>query len=162
MSASEKVDRRPQTDSGFRNLRTGRSKPVTELRNLSVGLGRTISAMEAAAPEPIPTIQCGCPNAAARRRSRPSAAIASVELNAPKQTLSAPVQQPSPLLAPGHGTPILAVAFGAIVGHTEHLAILSRTSAALAPCRNVVRVHFGELPYLALIGSMAECAEWTI
>src|SRR5947207_11432466 len=57
---------------------------------------------------------------------------------------------------------MLSVAFGAIVGGTEHLAVLSRASAALAPCRNVVRVHFGELPYLALIGSMADCAERTI
>ena len=45
---------------------------------------------------------------------------------------------------------------------TEHLAVFSRAPAALAPCSNVVRVHFGEPPYLALIGSMTDCAEWTI
>ena len=60
------------------------------------------------------------------------------------------------------GRPRLPVAFGAIVGGTEHLAVLSRASAALAPCGNMVRVHFGEFPYPALIGGMADCAERTI
>ena len=40
----------------------------------------------------------------------------------------------------------LSIAFGAIVRNAEHLAVLSRGSAALAPCFDVVRVHFGELP----------------
>ena len=56
----------------------------------------------------------------------------------------------------------LSVAFGAIVGDAEHLAVLGRASAALAPCGNVVGVHFGELIYLALVGGMADCAERTI
>ena len=65
-----------------------------------------------------------------------------------------------PLLhALGCGTSILSITFGPIVGNAEHLAVLCRTSAALAPCGNVVRVHFGELPYFALIGSMADCAD---
>jgi hypothetical protein len=57
---------------------------------------------------------------------------------------------------------LLSVAFGAIVGSAKHLAVIRRASAALAPCGNVVRVHFGQLPYLALIGSMADCAKRTI
>ena len=61
-----------------------------------------------------------------------------------------------------NGNHQLSVAFGAIVGGAEHLTVLSRASAAPAPCGNVVCVHFTELPYLALIGSMADCAERTI
>ena len=72
------------------------------------------------------------------------------------------VRRPSPLPTPGYGTPILSIAFGPIVGDTEHLAVLGRAFAALAPRGNVVGVHFGELPYLALVGSMADCAERTI
>ncbi len=60
------------------------------------------------------------------------------------------------------GVPILSITFGPIVGDTEHLAVLGRASAALAPCRNVVRVHFRELPNLTLIGSMTYCTERTI
>src|SRR6266550_1658384 len=52
------------------------------------------------------------------------------------------VWRPSPLLAPGYGTPILSITFGPIVGSAEHLAVLGRTFAALAPCGNVVGVHF--------------------
>ena len=48
------------------------------------------------------------------------------------------------------------------MGSAEHLAVLGQAFAASAPCGNVVRVHFGELPYLAFIGSMADCAERTI
>lgn len=64
--------------------------------------------------------------------------------------------------APGYGTPILPVTFGPIVGNAQHLAVLGGASAALAPCGNVVGVHFGEPPYLALIGIMANGAELTI
>jgi hypothetical protein len=42
----------------------------------------------------------------------------------------------------GYGTQVLSIAFGAIVGDTEHLAVLGRACAAFAPCGNVVRVHF--------------------
>lgn len=68
-----------------------------------------------------------------------------------------------PLLhAPGCGTPILSITFGPIVGNAEHLAVVGRTFAAFAPRGNVIRVHFGELPHLAFIGTMANCAERTI
>lgn len=68
-----------------------------------------------------------------------------------------------PLLhAPGCGAPKLSITFGPIVGNAEHLAVFGRAFAAFAPCGDVVRVHFGELPYLAFIGTMANCAERTI
>ena len=42
----------PRPDSGFRNFRTGRSKPVTELCNLNVGYVATISTIAAIPPDP--------------------------------------------------------------------------------------------------------------
>ena len=57
---------------------------------------------------------------------------------------------------------MLSITFGSIVGNAEHLAILGQTSAAFAPCGDVVSVHFGELPYLALIRTMANCTERAI
>ena len=64
--------------------------------------------------------------------------------------------------APGCGASILPITFDPIVVSAEHLAVLGRTPATLAPCGNMVRLHFGELPYLALIGIRAYCAERTI
>ena len=79
------------------------------------------------------------------------------------QHLTVRVSGFQPLLhAPGCGAPILSITFGPIVGNAEHLAVFSRASTAFAPCGDVVRVHFGELPYLAFIGTMANCAERTI
>ena len=52
---------------------------------------------------------------------------------------------PKCIVSPAFGeTPILSVAFGAIVGGAEHFAVLSHAFATLAPCGNVVRVHFLE------------------
>jgi hypothetical protein len=47
------------------------------------------------------------------------------------------------LAAAAYGTPNLSIAFGTIVVGTEHLAVFSRAPAALAPCCNVICVHFG-------------------
>ena len=63
------------------------------------------------------------------------------------------------LYSPGRGKQKSPIAFCPIVGDTKHLAVISRTSTALAPGGNVVCVHFGEIPYLAFVGSMADCAE---
>src|ERR1035437_4767171 len=59
----------------------------------------------------------------------------------------------------GCGTPILSITFGPIVGNTEHFAVVGRASAALAPCGNVVRVHFIELIDSALVRVVPHCAE---
>ena len=64
--------------------------------------------------------------------------------------------------AAGYGTPILSITFGPIVGNAEHLAVLGRTFAALAPCGNVVGVHFVELIDSALVRIVPNRAERTI
>jgi hypothetical protein len=45
----------------------------------------------------------------------------------------------------------LSITFGPIVGNAEHLAVVGRASAALAPCCNVVGVHFVEIIDPALV-----------
>ena len=56
------------------------------------------------------------------------------------------------------GHPISPVTFGAIVASAEHLAVLGRTIATLAPRGNVVGVHFVKLIYLALTRAVPCCA----
>lgn len=45
------------------------------------------------------------------------------------------------------------------MGNAEHFAVVGRASAALAPCGNVVRVHFVELIDSALVRVVPYCAE---
>ena len=52
-----------------------------------------------------------------------------------------------------------SITFGPIVGNAEHLAVLGRASAALAPCGNVVGVHFVELIDPALVRVVPNRAE---
>src|SRR5262249_53175376 len=40
---------------------------------------------------------------------------------------------------------MLSITFGPIVGNAEHLAVVGRASAALAPCCNMVGVHLLEI-----------------
>ena len=81
--------------------------------------------------------------------------------------IPAPVLQrrfrPSPL-APRAGpcTAVPSITFGSIVGNAEHLAVLGRTFAALAPCGNVVGVHFLELISFALVRAVPNRAERTV
>ena len=59
-SAIDRLDEGPfQTDSGCRNFRTGRSKPVTELCNLNVSYVAMISTIATPAPDQFPTFSCG-------------------------------------------------------------------------------------------------------
>src|SRR3954447_9760138 len=60
------------------------------------------------------------------------------------------------------GTPTLTITFGSIVGNAEHLAILGRTIAALAPRVNVVGVHFIELIDSAFFRVVPNRAERTV
>ena len=48
------------------------------------------------------------------------------------------------------------------MGNAEHLAVVGRASAALAPCCNVVGVHFVELINPALVRVVSTRAEWTV
>ncbi len=65
----------------------------------------------------------------------------------------------APLYALGCGTPILPITFDSIVGNAEHFQVVGRASATLAPCGNVVRVHFVELIDSALVRVVPHCAE---
>jgi hypothetical protein len=69
---------------------------------------------------------------------------------------------PRLLHALGCGTPILPITFGPIVVNAEHLAVVGRASAALAPCCNVVSVHFVELINPALGRAVPNRAERTV
>jgi len=53
----------------------------------------------------------------------------------------------------------LAITFGPIVRHAEHLAVLSRTCAAFAPRGDVVGIHFAELVDSALVRGIPKRAE---
>lgn len=53
----------------------------------------------------------------------------------------------------------LSISFGPIVGGAEHLAVLGRAFAPLAPCSDVVRIHFVELIDSALVGVVPDCSE---
>lgn len=55
------------------------------------------------------------------------------------------------LHSPGCAMPMLSIAFGPIVGNTEHLAVFGRASAALTPCGDVVGVHLVKLVTSALV-----------
>lgn len=57
------------------------------------------------------------------------------------------------------GKGLLSITFGPIVGNAEHLAVLGRAIAALAPCGNVVGVHFLKLIDFALIRGVPNRAE---
>ena len=57
------------------------------------------------------------------------------------------------------GTRILSITFGPIVGDAKHLAVLGRTFAALAPCCNVVGVHFVKFIDPALVRAVPNRAE---
>ena len=46
------------------------------------------------------------------------------------------------LLAPDDDTPLLSITLGPIMGNAQHLAVLSRAIAALAPRGNVIGIHF--------------------
>jgi hypothetical protein len=59
----------------------------------------------------------------------------------------------------GNLRPILSITFGFIVGAAEHLAVLGGAIAALAPCCNVVRVHFLELIDPAIVRVVANRTE---
>ena len=58
--------------------------------------------------------------------------------------------------------PGLSINLRAIVGNAEHLAILCRTFAALAPCGNVVGVHFLKQINSALVRAVPNRAERTV
>lgn len=100
------------------------------------------------------TLCCSCVTALSHQRS--SIVIFAEHLTGHRFQLSGHALQVS------CNTPVLSITFGSIMSNAEHLAILDRTSSALAPCRNMVRIHFGELPYFALMSSMANCAERAI
>jgi hypothetical protein len=65
--------------------------------------------------------------------------------------------EPAPRAA--GGTLALAIPFGSIVGNAEHLTIPRRTFADLAPCLNVISVHFVELVESALFRVVPNRAE---
>ena len=48
------------------------------------------------------------------------------------------------------------------MGGTEHLAVLNRAPATLAPCGNMVRVHFLKLIDFALVRVVSRGAERAI
>src|SRR3984957_3632563 len=62
----------------------------------------------------------------------------------------------------GLWNPQLSITFGPIMGNAEHLAVLGRPFAALAPCGNVVGVHFVDFIDSALVRVAPNRAERTV
>lgn len=54
---------------------------------------------------------------------------------------------------------MLSVSLGPVMGDAEHLAVVRRVRAALAPGRHVVGVHLLEIVNPALVGIEAERAQ---
>ena len=54
---------------------------------------------------------------------------------------------------------VLSVSLCPVVCLAKHLAVLNACCAAFAPCRDVVGIHFGELPHLLATCFMSDGTE---
>jgi len=121
--------------------------------------GATTASRQATDPSRAPTSASRVPTATVATPDVPVGTADVTVASSPAKIVLALVPTLRPMVerAPRNGSS--PIAFGAIVGHTEHLAVLGGAIATFAPSRDVIGVHLFKLPDFRFGGVVPQSAE---